>query len=202
VSYSIALFQADIRDALVPYELAAPRSYYRNAQTSRNRGVELGADAAVLPGLDLSVAWTYSDFRYRHYTFTTGTPPVTHVADGRQLPGVPRQWLHFLFRAKPGMLRGGWLEVQQTYSSDYLLSDTLSIRSSPWWSTDIRAGWEGRGDQAVGGGEMRLAPFIGINNAFNHLYVGSVVINAARGRFYEPAPGRNMYVGLSIGAGR
>jgi iron complex outermembrane receptor protein len=49
---------------------------------------------------------------------------------------------------------------------------------------------------------MRLAPFLGINNAFNHRYIGSVVINAARGRFYEPAPSRNIYVGLSVGAGR
>jgi iron complex outermembrane receptor protein len=49
---------------------------------------------------------------------------------------------------------------------------------------------------------MRLAPFIGINNAFNHQYVSSVVINAARGRYYEPAPGRNAYLGISIGAGR
>ena len=51
-------------------------------------------------------------------------------------------------------------------------------------------------------GSMRLAPFLGINNVFNHLYVSSVVINAARDRFYEPAPGRNVYVGLSVGAGR
>jgi hypothetical protein len=36
---------------------------------------------------------------------------------------------------------------------------------------------------------MQVAPFLGINNAFNHLYVSSVVINAARDRFYEPAPG-------------
>jgi iron complex outermembrane receptor protein len=49
---------------------------------------------------------------------------------------------------------------------------------------------------------MSLAPFIGINNLFNHQYVSSVVINAARGRFYEPAPGRNVYLGISIGAGR
>ena len=42
----------------------------------------------------------------------------------------------------------------------------------------------------------------GINNAFNHRYVSSVVINAPRGRYYEPAPGRNVYLGMSIGAGR
>ena len=76
------------------------------------------------------------------------------------------------------------------------MSDVANTRTAPWWSTNVRAGWEGDA------GGMRLAPFIGINNAFNHRYVSSVVINAARGRFYEPAPGRNVYVGLAVGAGR
>src|SRR5881396_2786346 len=31
IAYTIAVFQADVRDALIPYELAAPRFYYRNA---------------------------------------------------------------------------------------------------------------------------------------------------------------------------
>ena len=34
-----------------------------------------------------------------------------------------------------------------------------------------------------------------VTRAERPLYVSSVVINAARGRFYEPAPGRNAYVG-------
>ncbi len=76
------------------------------------------------------------------------------------------------------------------------MDDTLAVRTSPWWMTTARLGWEGR----VGG--ARVAPFIGINNVFNRLYVGSVVINAARGRYYEPAPGRNVYLGFSFGAGR
>jgi iron complex outermembrane receptor protein len=65
-----------------------------------------------------------------------------------------------------------------------------------WQTTNVRVGWEGKA------GGTRLAPFIGINNAFNQPYVSSVVINASRGRFYEPAPGRNVYLGLSVGAGR
>jgi len=28
-----------------------------------------------------------------------------------------------------------------------------------------------------------------------------MLLNAANGRYYEPAPGRNMYVGFSLGAG-
>ena len=97
---------------------------------------------------------------------------------------------------KPAAVRGAWLEIEQSYSSGYVVSDTLDTRAAPWWATNLRVGWEGKA------GGMRLAPFLGINNAFNHLYVSSVVINAARDRFYEPAPGRNIYVGLTIGAGR
>jgi iron complex outermembrane receptor protein len=41
-----------------------------------------------------------------------------------------------------------------------------------------------------------------VQNVFNRKYVGSVVVNAAAGRYYEPAPGRNLLVGLTVGAGR
>lgn len=192
LAYSVALFQADISDALVPYELAAPRFYYRNAGSSRHRGLEVGSDLRIVTGVTFAVSWTYADYRYRNYSFVTGG--VTHTLDGRAIPGVPKHWLNMVLRGE-GM-RGVWGEVQQTYSSDFLVSDTLNTRSSPWWSTNVRVGW-----RASGSG-IRLAPFVGVNNAFNHKYVSSVVINAARDRFYEPAPGRNAYIGLSLGAGR
>jgi len=193
-AYTVAVFQADIRDALVPYELAAPRFYYRNAGSTRHRGLELSADFFPLPGVNLTTTWTYADYRYRRYAFTTGT--TLHTLDGRALPGIPQHWLHLNLRVQPTAFRGVWIETEQSYSSGFFVSDTLNTRASPWWATSIRLGWEGRG------GRLRLAPFLGINNAFNHLYVSSVVINAARDRFYEPAPGRNVYVGLTVGAGR
>ena len=46
-----------------------------------------------------------------------------------------------------------------------------------------------------------MNPCLGLNSVFNRAYVGSVVINATAGRYYEPAPGRNMYGGFSLGAG-
>lgn len=194
VAYSVALFQADVRDALIPYEIAAPRFYYRNAGSTRHRGVELSGNVGVVSGVSLRVAWTYSGYVFRGYSFTDSTG--TYVLDGRALPGIPRHWLHAIVRIQPAALRGVWAELQQSHSSGYLVSDVQSTRTAPWWTTNVRVGWEG----AAGG--VRLAPFVGINNAFNHLYVSSVVINAARDRFYEPAPGRNAYVGLTVGAGR
>ena len=194
LGYTVAVFQADVHDALIPYELVAPRFYYRNAGSTRHRGAEVSGAVSIVPGVSLDAVWTYADYRYRRYSFTTGT--VVHTLDGRALPGIPQHWLNLILRAQPAAFRGAWAELQQSYSSGYFVSDTLNTRASPWWSTNVRAGWEGKA------GRMRLAPFVGFNNTFNHLYIGSVVINAARDRFYEPAPGRNVYVGLSVGAGR
>ena len=52
--YTLAVFQADVRDALIPYEIAAPRFYYRNAGSTRHRGMELSADLAVTSGVSLN----------------------------------------------------------------------------------------------------------------------------------------------------
>jgi iron complex outermembrane receptor protein len=46
-----------------------------------------------------------------------------------------------------------------------------------------------------------VRPFAGVQNALDRAYVGSVVINAAGGRYYEPAPGRNVYLGLALSGG-
>ena len=116
-TYSVALFQAEVRDALIPYEIAAPRFFYRNAGSTRHRGVELSSDLSVVPGLSLGAVWTYSDYRFREYSFTDTAG--THVLDGRALSGIPQNWLHVIVRAQPAAVAGAWAEVQQTYSSGY-----------------------------------------------------------------------------------
>ncbi len=195
VNYSVALFQADVRDELIAYQVpaSAGRVFFRNAGKARHRGIELGTTLEIVAGLSLVTAWTYSDFRYTDYTLGT------RVLDGQALPGIPQHWLHFLFKARPAFARGAWAELEETHSSGYSVDDTMSTslapRTKPWWTTNVRLGWDGTV------GSLRLRPFVGFNNVFNRSYVGSVVINAANRRYYEPAPGRNMYVGFSLGAG-
>ncbi|MGH7615508.1 MAG: TonB-dependent receptor family protein [Gemmatimonadales bacterium] len=196
LKWSVALYQADVRDELISYEVPGvpQRRFFRNAGTARHRGIEFGADARLAPGVSVMAAWTYSDFRYRQYRFVTSA--TTFVLDGRALPGIPNHSLHLNLRARPAAARGGWIEVETMHSSSYLVDDTLATRTTPWWRTSVRLGWEGTA------GTVRMSPFVGFNNLFNRHYVGSVVINAARGRYYEPAPGRNLYVGFSLGAER
>jgi iron complex outermembrane receptor protein len=55
-------------------------------------------------------------------------------------------------------------------------------------------------------GGMRLLPVVGIQNVFDRRYVGSLSVNAApppgapatASRFFEPAPGRTLFVGTSL----
>ncbi len=210
VNYSLAVFQANVRDQLIPFPDTLQRVFYQNAGRSIHRGLELGVDVAVVPGLSLKGAYTFADYRYDRFQVisvdTAVTPPDTTIHDlhDRALPGVPKHWLHLIVEARPAWARGVWAELEETHSSSFFVDDTLPMRTSPWWTTNLRVGWDG----AVG--SVRFRPFVGFNNIFNRKYVGSVSINATPirvgssfvpGRYYEPAPGRNMYLGFSLGAG-
>ena len=190
--WSAAVFQADVHDELIPFqEPSSPqRVFYRNAGSARHRGLELGADAWPVPGLRVSLTYTYSHFRYTDYRYVIGT--TTYVLAGRPLAGVPEHWLRALVSAHPWGARGVWLELETVHASSQLLNDTLSTRAAGWWRSDLRLGWGG----SVG--SVRLDPFFAIENLFDHHYVGSVTVNAAGGRYYEPAPGRNFYLGMEI----
>src|SRR5207249_11812201 len=113
----------------------------------------------------------------------------------RSMPGVAKHWLHHDAQARSAWAGGDWAELVETHSSGYLVDDTLATRTGRWWATSLGLVWDGTA------GSVRVRPFLGFNNVFNRSYVGSVVINAARGRYFEPAPGRNMYLGFSLGAG-
>ena len=62
--------------------------------------------------------------------------------------------------------------------------------------TNLRVTWEGRA------GAWALSPFAAVNNLWDRQYVGSLTINGALGRVFEPAPGRNAYLGMEIGWAR
>jgi iron complex outermembrane recepter protein len=202
LNYSVAVYRAEVRGELISQQIASSpgRVFFQNAGRSRHQGLEVGLDWLVTPGLTAVASWTYSDFRYTSYT--TGT----RVLDGQRLPGVPKYWLHLLLEARPSLARGGWADVEMTHSSGFGVDDTIpSIQTSPWWTTNVRLGWDGTV------GSLRFSPFVGFDNIFNRHYVSSVAINAAPirigaatipGRYYEPAPGRNAYLGFSLGAGR
>ena len=46
-----------------------------------------------------------------------------------------------------------------------------------------------------------LEPYFGANNLLDERYMSNIRLNAAFGRYYEPAPGRNVYGGVTVSYG-
>jgi iron complex outermembrane receptor protein len=47
-------------------------------------------------------------------------------------------------------------------------------------------------------GPWELSPFVGLNNLFDKQYNGNVRINGFGGRYFEPAPDRDIYAGITV----
>jgi iron complex outermembrane recepter protein len=47
-------------------------------------------------------------------------------------------------------------------------------------------------------GGPSVSAVVGVNNVFDARYAPSLVVNAARAKYYEPAPGRTVYGSVSL----
>lgn len=187
VGFEVAGYHARIEDALLPFEVpgAAGRQFYRNAGSASHRGVEAALRLDGPTNLSLDAAWTWTDARFDQFTVDG-----ISYADNR-VPGIAphRVDLGVTWRSER------WLAaLEASYSDRVPVDDANSAEADAWTVVDARAEWRVRPARAP---EVRL--FGGIRNLFGEEYVGSVVVNAFGGRYYEPAPGRGVYLGVRAG---
>ncbi len=50
----------------------------------------------------------------------------------------------------------------------------------------------------IDGAHVQIAPFLRLDNLFDRHTIGSVIVNESTGRYFEPAPGRAIYVGCRV----
>ena len=75
---------------------------------------------------------------------------------------------------------------------DKVFTNDLNDESADAYTlVNVRFGFE----QKLGG--WKLNEFARVDNIFDEEYVGSVIVNASNGQYYEPAPGTNYAVGLA-----
>jgi iron complex outermembrane receptor protein len=190
-TYTATVYRSDVRDAIIQYREVGGRAFFQNAGRTRNDGLELGVSVFPIAGIRVFGNYTFSNYRFSEYRIVTGTSVDT--LDGNRVAGVPRNFARLGLRAGP--FRGVALDVDQTITSSIYADDdnTLLVNGLGAGVTNARLSWDGRLGQAS------FAPFIGVNNIFDKLYVGSVTVNGTFNRVLEPAPRRNVYVGAEIG---
>ena len=206
VQYDVALFDTEVRDELIPFEVPGGngRTYYRNAGRTRRRGAEVGLGANLGP-VSISTAYTLSHFRFRD--FLNGT---TQYA-GNTIPGIPEHQVQAsaTWRVGKAFVLAEGIAKSRVFVNDANTLTQLSVPCSAG-STALCRLHDPTAfsvfNVRVGGtavfGRPWLSPVIGVQNAFDKHYVGSVAVNASGAtpsatKFYEPAPGRTWFVGLS-----
>jgi iron complex outermembrane receptor protein len=66
------------------------------------------------------------------------------------------------------------------------------VRTDDYLVSNLRAGYRWRS------GPWSVEPFAGVNNLFDESYMSNIRLNAGFGRYYEPAPDRNVYGGIRV----
>lgn len=190
VSYDIAAYRARVRGALIPFEVAAApgRQFFRNAGSAVHRGVEAGVAVGPRAGLSGRLAYTWTDARFGTYEVDT----VSYR--GRRVPGVTPHRVDGLLGWTSA--RGPFAEMAGRYSSAVAVDDANRFFSPAYTVFDVRLGWE-NANLAWG----RATPFVGVTNLLGRQYNTSVVVNAFGQRYFEPGPGRALYVGVEVRLG-
>ena len=188
LQYEVAVYRSRLLDAFVSQEGADEQTFFSNAGESSRNGVELSLDWQPISRVSARMAYTRQDFTFTK--FVSGTKDFS----GNYEPGAPPNRLFVGFDyASPFGLRSG-LSVRWI---DSIFANNANTASNWAYSVvDLRFGL----DSLWGNNDIR--PFFGIDNLLNERYNSSVIVNAWGQRYFEPSPGREFYVGLSIGFGK
>ena len=131
------------------------------------------------------MAYTYSDFTFDRFTDANGDK-----FDGNHSPGIPQDVLYFDFTWFGDS--GFYAKWDVTYTGEIYADNAnlTSVESST--VSNLRVGHDVFFD------DWEVASFLGVNNLFDEDYNDNIRINAFGGRYFEPAPERNAYIGITV----
>jgi iron complex outermembrane receptor protein len=159
---------------------------YKNAGKTERRGIELSANSDLGSGLNLYGSYTYLRATFNEAFVSNGN----NVADGSQLPGVPRN-LFYADLSYRHEATGVFSGVEHRRATKVYANDTNADFAAGYKVTDLRVGIT-----------RDLRPFTvqvfgRLNNVFSEKYIAGVAVNSTTGAFYAPAAERNFLLGVS-----
>lgn len=181
LAFDLGVFRSWVQDLIVSFQTpeGGSRTFFRNQGDSHHTGAE--ALLAWSPHPDWTARLGYSGGR-----FVYADAPLR----GNRLPGVPAHRLHGQLEAR----HKGWrIHLAAEAVPRYYVDDANITYNNGYIVADLSAGHTG-----LAAGRLRLLPLLRISNLFDASYVGSVIVNAQRGRYFEPSPGRTVQAGLNV----
>jgi iron complex outermembrane receptor protein len=190
---TVAVFTIDTENDIVVRTNAGGRSTFANAAATRRRGVEASVGWEPLSAWSIygSVAAIRAEFSEPFLTCTAApcTQPTIVVPAGNHLPGVPSYTAYVEVKHR---LHGADVALEMRAQSK-LQVDDRNTDAAPGYTTFNIAVVR---TFVVGATSVRT--FVRVDNVLDSHTIGSVIVNEANGRFFEPAPGRAWLAGLDV----
>ena len=178
-----ALFAIETKDEIVVDQNSGGRTTFKNAGRTERIGLELAADTASAGPWAAQVAYTYIDATFKDAFVSSGTP----VPAGNLLPGVPKSQAYARFGYREQRFYG---YAEALYRSRVAVNDANTEFAEAYTVFNLVGGLvqQGKG--------WRITEYVRMDNVADKNYVGSVIVNEANGRYYEPSPRRSMSGGI------
>ncbi|MBC7903696.1 MAG: TonB-dependent receptor plug domain-containing protein [Gemmatimonadaceae bacterium] len=192
LSIELTGFYFRLNDALVQRRDLSGADFFVNAGNVNQKGAEMTVQyvhiARRLSRLDyylLRADYTYNHFRYG--SFVKGVDNFS----GRMVPSVPTGTLSV--SADVMMKAGFYLNANYYAATKIFLNDANTAFAGAYHLLGGRIGWKKTSKK------WRPGIFAGADNLLDENYSLGNDINAAGNRFFNAAPGRNWFAGLSLG---
>ena len=183
---ALTVYRVDTDDEIVTAANQGGRASFRNAGRTRRDGVEAELELALGEKTRMRASASVVDARFRDPYEARGEV----VQAGNRLPGVPRReaWLELRHEVREGLTLGALAEHVGEVAVDDVNRDAAAAATTldAWIARDWTTAW------GSVGASLRLA------NAFDRRYAGSVIVNEANGRWFEPAPGRRLVLTVDV----
>jgi len=190
-SLDVAAYQVRTDDELIVDTNTGGRSTFRNAGPTLRRGIEAAWNARFTEEWRAQLALTAMRARFDQ-SFTSGSgQAAVPVASGNRLPGTPEREAYGELAYAPRAWPGFSAAVEAVHVGRLYVDDANSDFAPAVTVMNLRAGWKHRW------GALEIEPWLRLDNATDRRYAGSVIVNEANRRFFEPAPTRTWLVALT-----
>jgi iron complex outermembrane receptor protein len=192
VRASLAGFYIRTVDELAVEANSAGRSVYQNIPATQRRGAEFELQGDWSYGFSSQMSYTYIQaLTLQAYGTCILVPCVPlEVAAGARVPAVPANALYAAttWRRAPGDL---WVTIEAVARGQIYANDLDTQAAAGYWLANLRIGTRQQG------ATWQFSESLRMDNLTNRSYVGSVIVNETNARYFEPEPGRTVYLMLS-----
>ena len=168
------------------------RSVFTNAKSTRRTGAELSIDSQFDNNVSTYFSYSLLNAKFdADYSYTPAPPtPTQTVQSGNKIPGTYRSQIYGEIAWKYQPI-GFSTAFEGRHNSKSYVNDINTDTAPSYTIFSVRAGFQQ--DLAA----WNFKEYLRVENIFDKEYIGSVRVNDANLRFFEPAADRNYLLGLS-----